>query len=56
MIPKAPVTGAELEAHCRARLANYKIPKAFVVCAQLPLLPVGRVDKGALRREAASIG
>jgi acyl-CoA synthetase (AMP-forming)/AMP-acid ligase II len=39
----------ELEHHCREQLANYKVPKRFIVRSQLPLLPVGKVDKQALR-------
>jgi acyl-CoA synthetase (AMP-forming)/AMP-acid ligase II len=35
--------------HCRTRLANYKIPKRVFVHKELPLLPIGKVDKGALR-------
>jgi acyl-CoA synthetase (AMP-forming)/AMP-acid ligase II len=42
----------ELEAHCRARLANYKIPKLFVVVDSLPLLPIGKIDKVALGQRA----
>jgi acyl-CoA synthetase (AMP-forming)/AMP-acid ligase II len=41
----------ELREHCRGRLVNFKIPKAFVVRAALPLLPNGKVDKKPLRRE-----
>ncbi|MEO7967047.1 MAG: AMP-binding protein [Gemmatimonadaceae bacterium] len=44
-----------LEAYCRTRLANYKIPKDFVLCAELPLLPIGKVDKVELKRRAASL-
>ena len=43
---------AELLAHCRDRLANYKIPKRFVIRDEMPLLPIGKVDKAALRAEA----
>ncbi len=39
--------------HCRTRLANYKIPKRVFVRADLPLLPIGKVDKSALRQEYA---
>lgn len=35
--------------HCRTRLANYKVPKRVFVHKELPLLPIGKVDKGALR-------
>ncbi|KCZ51943.1 hypothetical protein HY29_05240 [Hyphomonas beringensis] len=30
------------------RMANYKIPKSFVPLSEFPLLPIGKVDKGAL--------
>jgi acyl-CoA synthetase (AMP-forming)/AMP-acid ligase II len=53
VVPCAPVTAAELEAHCRDRLANYKAPKRFVIRDALPLLPIGKVDKIALKAEAA---
>jgi len=52
VIPKGNVTSLELEAHCRARLANYKVPKEFIIRRDLPLLPIGKIDKPALRREA----
>ncbi|MES2054954.1 MAG: AMP-binding protein [Pseudomonadota bacterium] len=48
-----PIAAAELEAWCRARLANYKIPKRFVFEPVLPLLPIGKVDKAQLKRRAA---
>lgn len=51
--PRAEVSAAELEAHCRARLANYKVPKRFVIEPNLPLLPIGKIDKVALKRRAA---
>jgi acyl-CoA synthetase (AMP-forming)/AMP-acid ligase II len=52
VIPRSPTAAEELEAHCRARLANYKAPKRFVIRAELPLLPIGKVDKVALKAEA----
>lgn len=42
----------ELQAFCRANLANYKIPKRFILMTELPLLPIGKVDKVALRQRA----
>jgi acyl-CoA synthetase (AMP-forming)/AMP-acid ligase II len=42
----------ELRAWCRKRLANYKVPKRFLVRTELPLLAIGKVDKAALRKEA----
>lgn len=51
--PNGALEIAELEAHCRTRLANYKIPKRFVIEPDLPLLPIGKIDKVALKRRAA---
>ena len=45
---------AELAAHCRRRLANYKVPKRFTVLTDPPMLPVGKIDKRELARRAAS--
>ncbi|MEX6725799.1 class I adenylate-forming enzyme family protein [Parapedomonas caeni] len=52
-----PRVGARLEEeqlrqYASAHLANYKVPKRFLIRAELPLLPVGKVDKPALRQEA----
>ncbi|HEY3681823.1 MAG TPA: AMP-binding protein [Streptosporangiaceae bacterium] len=48
--PDAPApTAAELEAFCRAHLADYKVPKQFAITADLPLTPVGKVRKAELR-------
>ncbi len=51
--PNGPLDAAELEVHCRGRLANYKVPKRFVIEPDLPLLPIGKIDKVALKRRAA---
>lgn len=37
---------------CKERLANYKVPKRIITVDELPLLPVGKVDKMALRKTA----
>jgi acyl-CoA synthetase (AMP-forming)/AMP-acid ligase II len=50
-----PITSTELAAHCRSHLANYKVPKRFVIMDALPLLPIGKVDKRALSILATSI-
>jgi acyl-CoA synthetase (AMP-forming)/AMP-acid ligase II len=44
----APSTG-ELQAWCRASLADYKAPDRVVVVPALPLTPMLKVDKPALR-------
>jgi len=56
VVTRSPVTEQDLTQWCQQRLANYKIPKRFVLQPQLPLLPVGKVDKVALRRLAAQLG
>lgn len=38
-----------LAQHCRAHLANYKIPKRIIVLPALPMLPIGKVDRVALK-------
>jgi fatty-acyl-CoA synthase len=45
----------QLEAFLRSRLANYKVPKKIVVLDALPTLPIGKVDKNALRARASEI-
>jgi acyl-CoA synthetase (AMP-forming)/AMP-acid ligase II len=59
-----PTAGAELDStemkdYCRTLLANYKIPKRFVVVDELPQLRNGKVDRILLReraRDAAEVG
>jgi acyl-CoA synthetase (AMP-forming)/AMP-acid ligase II len=51
------VVGKELTAECieafaRERMANYKIPKKFVICDKFPEVEVGKVDRVALTRAA----
>jgi acyl-CoA synthetase (AMP-forming)/AMP-acid ligase II len=41
-----------LLAWCRERVANYKAPKRLEVLPAMPLLPIGKIDKSALRRRA----
>ena len=47
------LTAEDLRAWCRERLANYKVPKEFIVRSKLPMLAVGKIDKVALRKKAA---
>ncbi len=49
------VDEVQLKDWCRERLANYKVPKRFILRAELPLLPVGKVDKVGLRNEARAL-
>ncbi|WP_219895058.1 class I adenylate-forming enzyme family protein [Aquisediminimonas profunda] len=40
---------AELDAHCRAKLASYKIPREFVFVSELPKTSSGKVLRRALK-------
>lgn len=56
VVPAAPgvLTEDALRQWCRADLAGYKVPKRFVLCDTLPLLPVGKVDKVRMRQAATA--
>ncbi len=45
----ATLTAADITAHCRAKLANYKIPKHIEFCEELPKTYVGKVLRRVLR-------
>lgn len=47
--PGAGVPPEVLSAHCRERLARYKVPTRFRVVAELPRLTSGKLDKVTLR-------
>lgn len=54
-----PVSGSSLDcetlrAWCQQRMANYKIPKRFLVVDQIPMLPIGKADKVRLKAEAGA--
>jgi long-chain acyl-CoA synthetase len=42
----------ELRAHCREKLANYKVPKHFEIVADLPRTPTGKILKRMLSASA----
>jgi acyl-CoA synthetase (AMP-forming)/AMP-acid ligase II len=48
----AEIDAESLRAHAREHLANYKVPKRFVICSELPMLPSGKVDVRAIRTAA----
>jgi len=43
----------DLRAHCRRELAGYKVPRRFVLLAELPKGPTGKADRKALAKMAA---
>jgi len=47
------VSAAELQAHCAATLAPYKVPARFELVAELPRAASGKIDKQALRRRCS---
>lgn len=47
--PGRSLDAATLKAWCGERLANYKIPKTFEIRDELPRLPIGKIDKQALK-------
>ncbi|QFG22587.1 class I adenylate-forming enzyme family protein [Actinomadura sp. WMMB 499] len=51
-----PPTADELAAYCRDRLADYKVPRRFVVTAEVPLTPVGKIHKALLRERHLAAG
>ena len=51
--PRGELSLCDLERHCRERLANYKIPKRFVIEPNMPLLPIGKINKVALKKRAS---
>jgi acyl-CoA synthetase (AMP-forming)/AMP-acid ligase II len=50
------VSEDELREFCKSKLANFKVPKRFFVRPLLPLLPNGKIDKVALRKEIHEVG
>jgi len=44
-------TDDELRAHCKERLASYKVPKSFEVLDHLPRTSAGKINRGALADE-----
>ncbi|MEM9247108.1 MAG: AMP-binding protein [Pseudomonadota bacterium] len=48
---KGPASPEDLVAHCKARIAGYKVPKAvYIWPAALPLTPANKIDKTEIRR------
>lgn len=45
-----PPTEADLDAHCRANLAPYKVPREYEFRDSLPKTPVGKILRRELRR------
>lgn len=48
-------TEEELRGLCKSKLANFKVPKRFIIRAELPLLATGKVNKRMIKEEARKI-
>lgn len=50
-MPGMKITPDEIKSHCISGLAEYKIPRLFLIQETLPLTPLGKIDKPRLRQE-----
>jgi len=50
--PGQQVTADDLTTFCREQLANYKVPKAMFIREELPMLPIGKLDRRALKNQS----
>jgi len=48
--PDRKLSEDEMRDWCRRKLSNYKVPKRFFILEELPLLPIGKIDKQALKK------
>ncbi len=54
--PSQPPRLADIRAHVRDRLPAYAAPAALLIVPEMPMLPSGKPDRGALRSQAGSHG
>jgi acyl-CoA synthetase (AMP-forming)/AMP-acid ligase II len=52
-VPKSgkELNTSELKAWCKERIADYKVPKDFIISASVPLLPNNKIDKVTLQKQ-----
>ena len=48
VVPRGELDAAALESACRAHLASFKVPKAFVAVDKLPRTALGKIQKHLL--------
>jgi acyl-CoA synthetase (AMP-forming)/AMP-acid ligase II len=53
--PNGEIDAETLHRYCKERLANYKAPKRIIIEPNLPLLPIGKIDKQALKRRVEAM-
>ena len=49
LVLRSEVDGEQLQAHCRALIADYKVPKTFEFHSELPKSGAGKILKRELR-------
>ncbi len=54
VVLRAEATPEALQAHCRAHMARHKMPKYVQVLVELPMTANGKIQKFALRQQAAA--
>lgn len=50
------LTVTEIQAHCTAKLARFKVPSFIEIRSALPKTSIGKIEKKALRAEAPRVG
>jgi len=48
IVPMFDLSVDKVKEWCKQELANYKVPKTFTISEELPILPIGKIDKKAL--------
>jgi acyl-CoA synthetase (AMP-forming)/AMP-acid ligase II len=54
VLSEEDVNKGALNDHAKRLLANYKVPKRYIVESSLPLLPIGKIDKAELKKRIAT--
>ncbi len=56
VVPGSPLDVRKVQAYCRDRMANYKVPRIVEFWAEVPTLPNGKIDKKAVLATAPDPG
>ena len=56
VVERSPVNSRDLEDRCRAALASYKVPRAFIPVDKLPRNAMGKIQKHLLPRTRRRVG
>jgi malonyl-CoA/methylmalonyl-CoA synthetase len=51
VVLRSAIDTAELERRCRAKLASFKVPRAFISVDRLPRNAMGKIQKHLLPKE-----